>query len=458
MCPPLAGFLAIPISGALLAIALPPISFPPAAFLAFVPVFAWARGRGLLSAFLGMGACLGVTFCLLAFAVPDRAGAASEGDAAWLGLGILIFGIVATCLAVGLSEGRGITWRSAWKLAAVAVLLEAGALTVLPPHFALTQARVPVLVASASVAGIWGVSYLLWFCNVLPTLVGPRDRLRTIAGVAGLAWLAYATAWWPDGDDVGTQMRVAAVQTAEVDAQPLRAANADALRRGARLAVWPEFSGIALAPGGDADELVQIGSDSAQAPFVTTFTDDSKPLPYNVAALFGRDGESARYQKRKPFGGERTMHAAGVRAASVPLSGVLVGLNICYDSCFPTVLRETVVEQGAQIVALPTIDPPSPHAFISAMHAAFTPFRAAELGVPIVRADGLAHSMIVDRLGRIVAEAPAGRDTILVGDVTVTPRWTVYRRTGDWFPWAVGLLLVGSTGKSFVQSRRTRRA
>lgn len=67
--------------------------------------------------------------------------------------------------------------------------------------------------------------------------------------------------------------------------------------------------------------------------------------------------------------------------------------------------------------------------------SAVSPFRAAELGVRVVRADGYAHSSIVDARGRIVAEAPPG-EAVLVGSVVLGGHWTVAKTLGDWFLYA----------------------
>lgn len=117
-----------------------------------------------------------------------------------------------------------------------------------------------------------------------------------------------------------------------------------------------------------------------------------------------------------------------------------IGLNVCFDSCFPSIIRETA-QLGTSIVALPTIDPPSTHNFIAAIHAAYTPFRAAESGVAIVRADGYAHSMVCDSRGMITGELGPG-DGILIADTAVGPRWTVSKLLGDWFLWACASLLI----------------
>jgi len=89
------------------------------------------------------------------------------------------------------------------------------------------------------------------------------------------------------------------------------------------------------------------------------------------------------------------------------------------------------------VIALPTIDPETPHQFIAAMHAAFTPFRAAENGVTIARADGFAHSMIVGADGKIRFELASGEG---MGASAISfSKETLYKRLGDWFLYLCGL-------------------
>ncbi|RYG29538.1 hypothetical protein EON81_26505 [bacterium] len=190
--------------------------------------------------------------------------------------------------------------------------------------------------------------------------------------------------------------------------------------------------------------LKELSALPRMIPFVTSFRDDLPEKPHNMAAIFTRGEESPRYAKRRLFGGESRMHTAGDKAVSVEGRG----LNICFDSCFPSIIRDTV-RQGADVVLLPTIDPPSTNHFLAAVHASYTPFRSAESGVPFVRADGYAFSMMTDARGKIVAETGDG-EKVLVADVPRATRSTIYRATGDWFiPFSAILVIVG-----IVQARR----
>ena len=208
------------------------------------------------------------------------------------------------------------------------------------------------------------------------------------------------------------------------------------------MVVWPELS--APAKGDDLEPVLDLARRPNMPPFVTTYEDGSKPKPFNVARIFSRDGASQPYKKRKPFAGEAQMHAAGSRAVAVTAGGHTYGLNICFDSAFPKVMRETARLPGVEVILLPTLDPDTQYGIVQALHAAYTPFRAAELGIPIVRADTTAYSMAVDARGNALAECGPTEDTLLLAKVAPGKRWTFVTYAGDWFLGVCALLaLIG---------------
>ena len=191
--------------------------------------------------------------------------------------------------------------------------------------------------------------------------------------------------------------------------------------------------------GDRPSKLSAFIKESNSGAIVTSYLKNETPAQ-NQAALVEADQISSVYAKRKLFGGEVNMVTPGNKAVAVPFSGTQVGLNICFDSCFPSIMGQTASLPGVGLIALPTIDPPSTHHFVAKMHSAFTPFRAAELGLPIIRADGYAYSQIVDSIGTIIAEAEPGV-TSLVADITPGRRWTLYSLIGNgWFAFYFGLI------------------
>ncbi len=431
----------VALSGVLLVLALPLGEQAYLAWFALVPLLRAVHGRGVLLGFIGALATIFFAAWLATKGV-FYAHKDFEGEVGWIYTGMGLFGF-AVALTTAVWADKSTDAKPLWWFAALAVLLEACLLLQLPAHLALTQYRQPVPLMIASVGGIWAVSFLVWLTNLwLARLVWQR-LAWVVPLVAGLS-LALGGAWLPSR---GALRSYAAIQTEATDDVALFDLHIGASMEHATLVVWPEFSALAIAAL-DTSSLKTLARGEGVAPFVTTFRDDHKPLPHNVAALFSSRGESERYFKRKPFGAEKQMHAAGTRAVAAKLGQGAVGLNICFDSCFPGVMRDTTRLPGVDVIALPTIDPQAPHHFLAAMHAAYSPFRAAELGTPIVRSDGLAYSSIVDARGHIAAEAPPG-EQVLIAAVPPGPRFTLYRTLGDWFLYAcAAAFLLGLRRKS----------
>lgn len=426
--------LAVAAAGTGLCLCLPLGEMAVLAWVAFVPLMVITRGRGFLLSFIAGLAAVMFAAWISSTGIFYATRIGRENDA-WLYTGYGIYA-VSLSLAFGIWGEKSLENLPAWWFAAGAALFESLLLWKLPAHLALSQYRNAAMVQLASVGGIWLISFLLWWANFsLAKLIlsdRPRSEKWRIAAAVGLGIAivtALGSAWIPAA---GTIKRVAAIQVGEPDEKSLTQAHLRATNAGATLVVWPEFSGIPMAPDGNPSALKKVGG----APFVTSYRDNAKPLPHNVASRFADGRETGKYSKRKLFGEETKMHAAGDRAVAVND----LGLNICFDSCFPAVIRETA-QLGTNLVALPTIDPPSTHHFVAAIHAAYTPFRCSESGVAMVRADGYAYSMVCDSRGFIVGEIGPG-DGQLVSEVLVGPRWTFSKLAGDWFLWACGGLVI----------------
>lgn len=424
-------------SAALLVLALPPAGFGVLGLFVLVPVLRAARGRGFLVGFVSSLAMI-----FLAAWIAEQGWFYSNrfegGTNGWLYTGFGLFGFaIAMTVAIYADISRK-KEPSIPLIASLAVLFESVLLLVLPAHLGLTQYRQPVAMMIATLGGIWLVSWLLWVLNLyLARLALPR----TVIGfcVAAILWYLGMGSKFASG---GNNVTVGMLQTEAVDLETL-----SKLHRGVgqtEVTVWPEFSGLAIAYEGDASDLIKLSRNSS--PLVTTFRDNEAPLPHNAAALFSNGKESARYFKRKLFGSESQMHQAGVQAVRVAWSQGLMGLNICYDSCFPSIIRDTASNPAVNLIVLPTIDPPSPHAFVAAIHSAYTPFRCAESGVPMVRADGFAYSMAVDGRGRIVKELGLG-ESATATPLPIEHHWTLVSVAGDWVLFACcGVVLMTAFG------------
>ena len=341
-----------------------------------------------------------------------------------------------------------------WWLAALAVVLESVLLLEIPATLALTQYRNSVLVWLATVGGIWLTSFLVWYSNILATNFkkGSLKREYFLFLFFCVISLFHATT---SKTLEGPAITVGFAQIADGLDKELLAAHQEASREKADFVVWPEFSGMLFVRGDDTSKLKEASVGTS--PLITSFRDLATPLPHNVAAMYSDGKESARYEKRKLFASESKMHTAGTKAVAVPLpqENDSVGLNICFDSCYPNIIRESAALPNVKVVALPTIDPDSPHYFVAAVHAAYTPFRCAENGVAMVRADGHFGSMIVNEKGQIVAELKDEQKS-LTATISGKRDWTVYKVLGDWFWYLCILGLFAYPISSWAKSKRVK--
>jgi apolipoprotein N-acyltransferase len=272
---------------------------------------------------------------------------------------------------------------------------------------------------------------------------------------AVLALLLALLLTWPDwnswlcvpGD--GPDIKVAFIQSQSRDLQTLVDFSADAAKDGAELILWPELSAEQIVTGGDTEQLVAVSRRSA--PFMTTFRDGDGLMPHNALSLFKDGTESARYFKQKPFGGERNLHTPGREPLTIPTKlsnlDVRIGCTICFDSCFPLLMRRTADSGKPNLLVSPSLDPPSSTGFAQAIHAAFSPFRAVELGMPIIRSESTAFSQLVQPNGIVILSAPLGFEGQMSGTIKLGNRDTIYRRVGDAVLWLSGIfVMIGFLG------------
>jgi len=127
---------------------------------------------------------------------------------------------------------------------------------------------------------------------------------------------------------------------------------------------------------------------------------------------------------------------------------VRVGVPICYELLFPDLVRRFVADGAALLVAI-TNDAwygrtGAPHQFL-----AITAMRAAETGVPLVRAANTGVSAIIDARGHVQHDSGLFERGLIVADVTLpgSDASTFYTRHGDVFVygcWATLPLLLWS--------------
>jgi len=466
------------LTGLLFAFSLPPTNQEWLGWLAFAPLLLAARGRRPLEA-VGLG--------LIAGAVCGAAQAGWHHDTARLFWGYIPFLWLAFLLGfVALAAARvPVAWNPTRRVLFLSCTGIAGewltSFLPLPLNIALCQYLNLPLIQVASVTGIWGVSFLLWWVNaalaelalnsplVPPTVdrggTGKEEAVLSdspIIGGWGVIWkaaplgigavlvllsLGYGSLRLAHTPSTPT-LRVAAIQDlTREETGDLAPPGADADRaqmtrqaaaRGAKLIVWSEESlGGEFTPQNPKDETRRLAR-QLQAALVVGYSDDTRPKPFNCAAYLTPDGDvlSPAHHKIHLYLSERETNQPGHSVTTVATPQGRIGLEICFDSCYTNTTRQEV-GQGARLIALPNYDPPTPRGVLHRLHGAMLPFRAVENGVPFVRADSNGLSQIVDAEGRIVGQSPLFTPDVLLGDVALGDgQGTLFTRSGDWLVYA----------------------
>ncbi|MBS1724513.1 MAG: hypothetical protein JSS66_16340 [Armatimonadetes bacterium] len=410
--------------GVLFYLSLPPVGWSALAWFALAPAMWAVRGRGFLWGFV-TGLLATVTASVLAAFGFMSLPALNDRDPGWIYLGFVLIGLVVGVVFGLFAERRATTASSALAIACWAVLFEGVTVVLVPAHFALSQSKSAAMLALASVTGIWGVSWVLWASNLILASTFGQSNPKTTKVVTVAVALLAATGWIHRQPMSGPD-RVAVIQTDKVDPQTLQQLTATASTQGAVLVVWPELSG-------SAEALVEMARRSSLPAIVTTYHDKNTPKPHNHLVMVDSTGVLGEYDKRRPFAGEKATVEAGSKPASAVANGVVYGLNVCFDVTYPSVIAQTAALPNVTAIVLPTLCPDTPHGVCQALHAAYVPFRCAEQGVAMLRADLTGYSLIADQHGVVLAECRLEPDKVLVAGLARQRVGTLYSRLGDFF-------------------------
>ena len=132
-------------------------------------------------------------------------------------------------------------------------------------------------------------------------------------------------------------------------------------------------------------------------------------------------------------------YSRGRRARPVEFDGVKIGILICYESIFPSLSRE-IVRNGAQMLAVITNDGWFGRSLGPLEHFHYSRMRAIETGRYLVRSAKTGISAVIDDNGRILKELPQFKRGVIVQDIPLIERKTLYTIVGDW--WILLFLLV----------------
>jgi len=480
--------LAVVLSGALTALAFPRLSLSFLAWVSLIPLFfvlsRHTTGRSFILGSLGGLVFYGILLFWIP-AVPAHYGnlSATTGILIYLLLILLLslfwglFGLVFTRI--------GIRFRAlAFILAPFLWIGMEYLLTFVLSGFpwgllGYTQYRDLPLIQSATLAGVFGISFLLVLFQSLavfslrlktplPFFVG-LGVVVTIhaAGLFSLSKVKPTAESFPAAvvqGNVSADINWNLIEPKEAEALFDRHLNLTraALKDGARFVVWPEFS-IPLCFScpdpyyqDNKAKLVHLtrtsGATLVLGSVETGGTEDA-PRYFNSALSLSPDGSVSQYAKMHlvPFGEYvpysgvlswvRNMTSAigqvsrGRDYVLHPYGNLEFASPICYEIIFPDLVRK-FVRDGADFLVTITNDSWYGGSWAPRQHFAIAVLRAVENRRFLLRAATTGISGIVDPYGRILARSKLMTPAVLNGTVTPLRTKTLYTRYGDWLPLA----------------------
>ena len=321
----------------------------------------------------------------------------------------------------------------------------------LSPHgtfgaWAYSQISAPVLIQSASLFGLWIVSFLIAYVAAGLALAARRLTLTPLVLPLTLALTNAAFGAWRLHAAEGATLRVAAAARDHDDARSADVVAMDEAieaRRlaalGARVVVFDEKA--ARLPAQRRDSV--LGSLAAAArethtQIVAGF-DVTGPERRNVAYTIGEDGRVSTYTKRHHIPGLESGYTIGDGPG---LLGAGQSVAICKDMDFQSTLRRDAMA-GARAGSLGLMLVPAFDFHTDDwLHARMAVMRGVEGGYAIVRAASNGLVTVSDSRGRLLASRPSGATTYtsVVVDVRRGSGATTYLRIGDVFAWLAGLI------------------
>ena len=355
-----------------------------------------------------------------------------------------------------------------------------------------SQYRLLPLIQIADITGVYGVSFLIAFANVvlyrLVKGIVTRDaRSYPVKSGAILVLLLVATIGYGTRqlrrEENGTPLKVGLIQgniSQDVKWDPaFQQATVEIYERLSRLAgrekcdlvVWPE-SAAPFFFQSDEKYTSRIQGLTRELNSYLLFGSpafekrDDKVSFLNSAFLLSPAGEVlGRSDKMHlvPFGEyvplarflpfvNKLVQGIGdfSPAASLkPLSTGKgeIGVLVCFEGIFPELAR-TYVQEGSRLLVNISNDAWYKRSSAPYQHLAMTVFRAVENHVPLVRATNTGISAIIDSNGELRDATPIFQEAVVVGTVRMGEGNTLYDRLGDLFArlCLIGTVIIGILG------------
>jgi len=283
------------------------------------------------------------------------------------------------------------------------------------------------------VVGVYGMSFLIY-----AGAAGCLEKSTRGLGILLCTCIAALGVLRPGPiEPPGRAVTAAAVQLDAVDIERLIAMSEKAVRRGARLIVWPEHSvpwDISADPAGLRKILSFTRRGEVVLVLGTKRTTGIGPREWlNTALTIEKGSIRATYVKNRPVPFIND-GIPGRDARPAPTGYGLLGTPICFDCDFTAVTRR-MAAGGARLFAVPSYDPASWSEVQHGQHALLFRIRAAETGRWFVVAAGVSISQIIDPHGCVHATMEPGEQGVITAAVGLREGATPYTAAGWLFPW-----------------------
>jgi apolipoprotein N-acyltransferase len=302
----------------------------------------------------------------------------------------------------------------------------------------------------ASVAGVWGISFLLGFAAAGLAVGLHRRDGRMVVVVAAAVLAVFAWGGWREAAGVAREnatVRVGQAATAEsreairqvISGDPEGAGaildayeeQVDALAHaGAEVVVLPEEI-VGVPEGADVhvrDRLAFIAAHD-HVTLVAGLRVVAEPKGRNVAMVFSPQGDLVgTYVKEHLVPGFEMPRLAPGSELLVMDQPLRAGVAICKDMDFADPARRYAAA-GVDLLLVPAWDFHDD----GWLHGRMAIMRGVELGLPMVRSAQGGMLTVSDAFGRVLAQTVTGDDAARhVTDVPVGHVATLYGRAGDW--------------------------
>jgi apolipoprotein N-acyltransferase len=377
-----------------------------------------------------------------------------------------IFG--ATVVLARLFMRRGQLWPAALALPTLWTTYEY-VNNITSPHgtfgsVAYSQMDFLPLLQLASVAGIWGIIFCLFFFPAtIAVFVGAtatQAQKRTFATAISVLFVAVMMFGWlrlyltPETEHsvkvglIASDLRDnLVIEEPEENGRLLRDYLTEAkpmIAQGASVIVMPEkLSVVVDALLEPIDAMFKAAAVADNVRFLAGVLHVTGGAKLNEARMYFPDNAQViTYEKHHMLPAFESKLRPGTTRTLVSQTSGLWGVAICKDMDFPLLSRQ-YSRDGVGLLLVSAWD----FADDAWLHGRMAVARGVESGFSIARAAKEGLLTVTDDRGRVLAErsSKSAPFTTLVADVPIRHTTTIYARLGDWFAWLNILMLLSLT-------------